>query len=184
MSGTIQIQEWSMILLLIAWGWVVHIVQSFVDSSDKPKQAFIQPFYWRSTFHYCNVTFYSSSHRVAKCHEYDEYIRVKIFAGRYLRAFLGVKFSSRILLCVKELTFRNSDTNTNMYKWKMIFCSPVHKDRCARGSGWGKESTVQLCHSRKQVPWKVRQKVLRIKILLNPSFLEMFPCTILYSQEP
>ena len=26
----------------------------------------------------------------------------------YLRAFLGVKFSSRILLCVKELTFRNS----------------------------------------------------------------------------
>ena len=25
------------------------------------------------------------------------------------RAFLGVKFSSRILLCAKELTFRNSD---------------------------------------------------------------------------
>ena len=36
-------------------------------------------------------------------------VQFKYLNGRDLRAFLGVKFSSRVLPRVKELTFRNSD---------------------------------------------------------------------------
>ena len=74
--------------------------------------------------------------RVAKCHGYDGYIRVKILTDlvewfsktilfvtfiqfkckncRHLRFFLRVKFGLKVLLRVKELTFRNSEVDHNL----------------------------------------------------------------------
>ena len=46
--------------------------------------------------------------RVAKCHGYGGYIRVKKLEGWGKIAFLRVKFGMNDLLCVKDLTFCNS----------------------------------------------------------------------------
>ena len=54
---------------------------------------------------------------------------------RNLRAFLGVKFSSRVLHRVKELTFRNSDQECSLFGRDRHHHNRHHKHPMRRDSG-------------------------------------------------
>ena len=144
--------------------------------------------------------YHHSVNRVAKCHGYDGYICLKIFAGwgkksgrrcnlakfslfwedlhnyarflcinrpnlielsrfvhqnypfctffwlrcqncRYSRAFLGVRFSSRILLRVKELTFRNSGRTPRLLVVIQFALHPVDQTTLKLDPGWDWRNT-------------------------------------------